>query len=105
MISKTTREDVQRSNDYPSDRSSVMGDFLLLTSGPEIASNCKNNTEIYLHICIIFGLGLHNTDKIKVSSTVGMTAITAFQRFGGMMTILKERIRHDAAGKTAIVSE
>ena len=79
--------------------------FSVLIPGPEIASNCQNNTEIYLHICIIFGLALHNIDKIKVCPTVGMTAITAFQRFGGMMTILKERILHDADSKTATVSE
>ena len=57
----------------------------MFISGSENALNWNKNTEIYLHICIVFGLGLHNIDKNEVSSTVGTTAITAFQRFGGMM--------------------
>ena len=38
----------------------------------------------------VSSVSLHNTDEIKVWLSVEMTAITALQRFGGMMLDAKE---------------
>ena len=53
----------------------------------------------------VFSVGLHNVDEIKVWISVGTTAITAFQRFGGMMLDSKEHDHHDTTKKYVIASE
>lgn len=86
------------------DRNFMTGDFLLISGSWKI-SNWQNNTAIYSHICIIISASLHNTDKNESFSTVGTTAITALQRFGGMMMEPKEHIHYDTTKESFIISE
>lgn len=53
----------------------------------------------------VFSACLHNVGEFEIRISVGTTAITAFQRFGGMMLDAKEHDHHDTTKKYVIASE